>query len=68
MTQYHLLSVKLSNSKFNKLKPGIKNGPEKTINLASNVIIYSTDETYFPLKSLLTDKRVSKLRKALANN
>ena len=68
MTQYHLLSVKLSNSKFNKLKPGIKNGPEKTINLASNVIVYSTDETYFLLKSLLTDKRVSKLRKALANN
>ena len=68
MTRYHLLSVKLSNSKFNKLKPEIKSGPEKTLNLASNVIVDSTNETYFPFKSLLTDARVSKLRKALANN
>ena len=26
MAQYNTLNVKLSNSKFNKLKPGLKNG------------------------------------------
>ena len=30
MTQYNTLNVKLSNSKLNKLKSGIKNGTEVT--------------------------------------
>ena len=35
MTQYSSLSVKLSNSQFNKLKSGIKNDTEVTLNLSS---------------------------------
>ena len=38
MTQYNSLNVKLSNSKLNKLKLRIKNGPEVTLNLLSKVI------------------------------
>ena len=33
MTQYNTLNVKLSNSQLNKLKSGIKNGVELTLNL-----------------------------------
>ena len=32
MTQYNTLNVKLSNSQINKLKSGIKNGTEVTLN------------------------------------
>ena len=38
MTQYNTLNVKLSNSQLNKLKSGIKNGTEVTLNLSSNLI------------------------------
>ena len=58
----------MSNSKLNKLKTGIKNGTEVTLNLSSNVIGDSNDETNFPHKLLLTDRQVSKLCKAFANN
>ena len=61
-------NVELSNSKLNKLKTGIKNGTEVTLNLSSNVIGDSNDETNFPHKLLLTDRQVSKLCKAFANN
>ena len=43
MTQYNTLHVKLSNSQLNKLKPGIKNGTEVTLNLSSNLIRNSYD-------------------------
>ena len=33
MTQYNTLNVKLSNSRLNKLKSGLKNGTEITLNL-----------------------------------
>ena len=33
MTQYNTLQVKLSNSHLNKLKSGIKNSTEVTLNL-----------------------------------
>ena len=37
--QNHLIKhVKLSNSKFNKLKVGLKNGTEVTLKLPSNVV------------------------------
>ena len=65
MTQYNTLNVKLSNSQLNKLKPAIKNGTEVTLNLSSNLIGNSNDETNFPHKLLLTDTQVSKIRKAL---
>ena len=45
MTQYNTLNVKLSNSQLNKLKSGIKNGVEVTLNLWSNVVGNSNDET-----------------------
>ena len=37
MTQYNMLSVKLSNSQLS-LKSGIKHGTEVTLNLSSNLI------------------------------
>ena len=67
MTQYNTLNVKLSNSQLNKLKSGIKNGTEVTLNLLSNLIGNSNDETNFLHKLLLTDTQVSKIRKAFAN-
>ena len=67
MTQYNRLNVKLSNSQLNKLKSAIKNGTEVTLNLSSNLIVNSNDETNFPNKLLLTDTKVSKIRKVFAN-
>ena len=67
MTEYNTLNVKLSNSQLNKLKSAIKSGTEVTLNLSSNLIENSNDETNFPHKLLLTDKKVSKIRKAFAN-
>ena len=37
MTQYNTSNVKLSNSQLNKLKSGIKNGTEVTLNLSLNL-------------------------------
>ena len=53
MTQYNSLNVKLSNSKINKLKARIKNDPEVTLNLSSNLVGDSNGETNFPYKLLL---------------
>ena len=50
MTQYNTLNVKLSNSQPNKLKSAIKNETEVTLNLSSNLIGISNDETNFPHK------------------
>ena len=47
MTQYNTLNVKLPHSQLNKLKSGIKNGTEVTLNLSSNVIGNSNDECNF---------------------
>ena len=38
MTQCNTLIIKLSDSQLNKLKTGIKNGTEVTLNLPSNVM------------------------------
>ena len=67
MTQYNALNVKLSNLQLNKLKSVIKNGTEVTLNLSSNLIRNSNDETNFPHKLLLTDTQVSKIHTVLAN-
>ena len=67
MAQHDILNVKLSNSQLNKLKSGIKNGTQVTLNLSSNVIDGSSDETNFLHKLLLTDIQVSRLDKAFAN-
>ena len=68
MTQYNTLNVTLSNSQLNKLKSGIKNGTEVTLKISSNVVGDSNDENNFPHKLLLTNTKVSKDRKAFANN
>ena len=57
MNQYNTLNVKLSNSQLNKLKSGIKNGTEVTLNLSSNLIGNSNDKTNFPHKLLLTNTK-----------
>ena len=67
MIQYNMLNVELSNSQLNKLKSGIKNGTEVTLNLSSNVIGNSNDETDFLYKLLLTDTQASNICKAFGN-
>ena len=67
MTQYNTLNVKLSNSQLNKLKSGIKNGTEVTLEVSLNVIGESKNENNFPQKLLLTNTQFLKLRKAFAN-
>ena len=68
MIQYNNLNVSSSNSQFNKLKSGIKNGTKVTLKISSNVVGDSNDENSFHHKLLLTNTQVSKLRKAFANN
>ena len=66
MTQYNSLNVKLSNVQLNKFKSAIKDENGVVLRLSSNVI--GDNETNFPHKLLLTNRQVSKLRKAFANN
>ena len=67
MTQCNSLNVKLSNSQLNnKLKSAIKNETEVVLRLSSNMI--GDNETNFPHKSLLTNRRVANIRKAFANH
>ena len=68
MTQYNTLNMKLFNSQLNKLKSGIKNGTEATLEISSNVVGDSNDENNFPHKLLLTNTQVLRLRKAFADN
>ena len=68
MTQFNFLNAKLSNSQLNKLKSGIKDDTKITLNYSSNVIGDSNDTTNFPHKVLLTDSKVSSVRKAFVNN
>ena len=67
MTEYNNLTVKLSNSQFHKLKSGIKNNTEVTLNLSSNMIGNSNDKNNFPHKLFLADTQVSRLCKVFAN-
>ena len=67
MIKCNTLNVKFSHSQLNKLKSELKNGTEVTLNLSSNVIGDSNDETNFPHKLLLTDTQVSRICKAFAN-
>ena len=67
MTQYNTLNVTLSNSKLNKNGITLKNGTEVTLNLSSNLIGSSNNETNFPHKLLLTNTQILKIRKAFPN-
>ena len=61
------MNVTLSDSQL-KLKSGIKNGTEVTLNLSSNVVGNTTNETDFPHKLLLTNTQISRLRKGVADD
>ena len=63
MTQNNTFNVKLSNSQLKKLKSATKNVTKVTLNLSSNFIESSNDETNFSHKLLLTNTQVSKIRK-----
>ena len=60
------LNVILSNSQLNKLKSAIKHGTEVTLNLSSNLMGSSNDETNFPQKLLLTNTQDSHIRKTFS--
>ena len=66
MTQYNSLNVKLSHLQLNKLNSAIKNESEVVLRLKSSMI--GNNETNFPHELLLTDRQVSSIRKAFANN
>ena len=68
MTQYNTLNTKLSNSQLNKLKSVIKIETEVVWRLSPNMIGDSNDKTNFPHELLLTDRQVSSIRQAFANN
>ena len=60
--------MRLSNSQVNKPKSGIKNDAEVFLDLSSNVVGNSNDETNFSHRLLLTNTHVLRLCKAFANN
>ena len=68
MTQYNTLSIKFFNLQLNKLKSGIKNGTEVTLNLSSNVTGDCNNKTNFPNKLSLTGTQVLRICKVFANN
>ena len=68
MTQYHRLNVKLSNSQLTKLKSALKNENDIVIRLSLKMIGDSNDKGNFPHGLLLTNRQVSSIRKAFANN
>ena len=63
MTQQNSLNVKLSNSQVNKLKSAIKNETEVVLRLLSNLI--GDNETNFPQKLLLTNRKLANFVKLL---
>ena len=68
MNKYDTLNAKLSNSQLNKLKLGIKNDTEVTLNLSSILIGNYNDETNFPHKLLITPAHLSRIYKAFTNS
>ena len=51
----------MCNSQLSKLKTGVKNGIEVTLNLSSNMVGDSNNKTNFYHKLLITDTQVSRL-------
>ena len=51
-----------------ELKSSIKDGTEVTLNLSSNLIRNSNDETNFPNELVVTDIQVSKICKSFVND
>ena len=67
MTQYNRVNGKLSKPQLNNLKASIKNENDLVIRFP-NMIGDSNNKTHFPHELLLTDRRVSTIRKAFTNN
>ena len=67
MTHYNTVNLKLSNTQLSKLKSKTKTGTDVTLNLSSNAVGESDDETHFPHKLFLTNTEASKIREAFAN-
>ena len=67
MKQTNTLNIKLYNSQLKKLKSGIKNDTQVTLNLPSNLVGNSSDESNFPHKLLLTNKQVLRIYKSFPN-
>ena len=68
MTQYNRVNVKLSRPQLNKLNSAIKNENDVVIRFSPNMIDDSSDIANFPHELLLTERQVSSIRKAFANN
>ena len=66
ITQYNV-ECKFVEFTLNTLKSAIKNGTKITLNLSSNFIGRSNDETTLPHKLLLTNTQLSKISKTFAN-
>ena len=66
--QHNSLNVKLSSSQRNTLKSAIKTKTEAVLRLSPNMIGNSDDETNFPHKLLLTNRRVANICESFANN
>ena len=65
---FALLIDKFSYWQLNTLKSRIKNDTELTLNLSSNAIGDSNNETKFPNTFLLTDMQLLRICKPFANN
>ena len=68
MTQYITLNIELPNSLLNKLKSAIKNGAKVILNLTSNVIGNSYDETDFRHELLSANTHIFRRSKAFLIN
>ena len=68
MAHYNTWNVKLPKLQLKTLKSGIKNGTEITLNLSSNLIGNSNNQTNFPHNLLLTNTQVSRFCKVATNN
>ena len=68
MTQYNKVNAKLSISQLTKLKYAIKNENDVVIRLSPNIIGDSNNKGNFSHELLLTNRQVSSIRKAFANN
>ena len=68
MTQYNSSNVKLSNSQLNKLKSAIKNETDVVLRLSSNMVGNSDDESSFPHKLMLTNRKIANLCRAFAKH
>ena len=62
------ITLKLSTSQLNKLKSGIKNVTEVTLEISLNIVGDFNHENNFKHRILLTNTQVSRLRKAFADN